>query len=106
MVDFGFKINTDRQIDLDQNPRELMHFLNHAEPSFQLCIQCGTCSATCSAASFTDFNPRKVFMMVKRGMTKPIKGEVSKCMLCGKCILACPKGVNTRNIMLLLKDKL
>jgi heterodisulfide reductase subunit C len=29
-----------------------------------------------------------------------VKNEVEKCMLCGKCQLACPRGVNTRNVIL------
>jgi heterodisulfide reductase subunit C len=30
--------------------------------------------------------------------------KIGKCMLCGKCALVCPRGVNTRNIVALAKQ--
>ncbi len=106
MKDFGYKINADRQIDFDKNDFTLLYMLNREEPTFKLCIQCGSCSATCSASVFTPFNPRRIFLMIKRGMPENLKAEVARCMLCGKCTLACPRGVNTRNVMLNLKRNL
>jgi heterodisulfide reductase subunit C len=38
--------------------------------------------------------------MVKRGETNGLALEAQKCMLCGKCQLACPRGVSTRNVIL------
>ena len=32
--------------------------------------------------------------------------ELSKCMLCGKCRLVCPRGINTREIVLTIKKHL
>ena len=32
--------------------------------------------------------------------------EMNKCMLCGKCRLLCPRGINTRGVVMLIKRKL
>jgi heterodisulfide reductase subunit C len=100
MKDFGYTINKDRQIEYDTNDKRIAAFVRHHEPSFKLCISCGTCTATCSAANFSELNFRKLQLLVKRGMNSEIESEIKKCMLCGKCYLACPRGVNTRNVII------
>jgi heterodisulfide reductase subunit C len=100
MIDFGYKINADRQIDYDRNDRRLALYILENEPTFSICISCGTCTATCSAGNYTYLNLREMIVLIKRGEAKNIKTDIEKCMLCGKCQLACPRGVNTRNIIL------
>ena len=39
-------------------------------PSSKLCIGCGGCSATCTAGNLTEFNIRKLQMLVKRAPPK------------------------------------
>ena len=97
---FGFTVNKDRQIDFDTNNFEITRLVAAAEPSFYLCISCGTCTATCSAANFTDFSLRKMILLIRRGELAGLKEEIEKCMLCGKCQLACPRGVSTRNLVI------
>jgi heterodisulfide reductase subunit C len=97
---FGYSINQDRQIDYDSNDHRIMRYLIDYEPSFKVCMACGTCTATCSAGLLTDFSLRSLIGDIKRGEISKIKGESDKCMLCGKCQLACPRGVNTRNVIL------
>ncbi len=100
MVDFGYTINKQRVISLDKNGGDIARSVRRMEPSFDLCIGCGTCTATCSANSFTEFNLRKLMLLIQRGETDKTTTEVEKCMLCGKCMLLCPRGVNTRNVLL------
>ena len=100
MVNWGYKINKDNQVDFDSNSREKMTELLIQEPSFNLCISCGTCTATCSSNNFTTLNLRKINILLSRGEVKNLKEVLSQCMLCGKCTLACPRGVNTRNLIL------
>ena len=97
---FGYSINHSSKIDLDEASRDLAMQILQYEPSFASCIGCGTCMATCSAGQFTPFNLRRLQLMVKRGQTARLHAEAEKCMLCGKCQLICPRGVNTRNIVL------
>ena len=99
---FGYGINQSSKIDLDLASRDIATRMLRYEPSFAICIGCGTCMATCSAGIFTPFNLRQLQIMVKRGQTDNIHAETGKCMLCGKCQMLCPRGVNTRNIVLAL----
>lgn len=103
MEKFGFTISTGRLIDYDKNDKTLYHFLKNNEPSIQLCIGCGGCTATCSTGNFTNFNFRKLHLLISRGEITTVEQEISKCMLCGKCKLVCPRGVNTRNIIFTIK---
>jgi heterodisulfide reductase subunit C len=100
--DFGYKINNERYIDYDSNNHSIADFIDLLEPTFKICIACGTCSATCTAAQYTDFSLRKTMLLIRRGENQ-IANEIDKCMLCGKCTLVCPRGVNTRNIVLSIK---
>jgi heterodisulfide reductase subunit C len=96
---FGYSINNGNQINYDLNDRTFQKFVRESEPSLNSCISCGTCTATCTAGQFTDFNIRRVHAYLQRGETKLLKNEIEKCMLCGKCQLACPRGVNQRNLI-------
>jgi heterodisulfide reductase subunit B len=104
MKSFGYTITKDRQIDFDQNDRKVTGYINAIESSIRLCIGCGSCTGTCSAGHFTDFNIRRVITLVQRGETDQLKKEIRKCMLCGKCQLVCPRGVNLRNLILTIHN--
>ena len=99
MIDFGYTINKDLQIDYDANSRSISNFILKKDQSFLLCINCGACTATCTTGQFAEFNIRKIFTLIKRGEVRGIKEQISKCQMCGKCKLVCPRGVNTRNII-------
>lgn len=96
---FGYSIGRDRQIDYDKLSRMIYQKLKTDEPSVVTCISCGTCAATCTAAQFTDFSLRKYILLLRRGETLEVVQNIDKCMLCGKCQLACPMGVNTRGVI-------
>jgi len=100
---FGFDISVGRQINYDANDRSIAEYLYEKEPSIRRCIECGGCSATCTTAGFTAFSLRELMILIKRGETDGVYLNLKKCMLCGKCTLVCPRGVNTRNIILLAK---
>jgi heterodisulfide reductase subunit C len=42
-------------------------------------------------------------ILIRRGENQQAKEEIGKCMLCGKCFLACPRNVNTRNVIINIK---
>ena len=98
--EFGYTLTRDRQIDFDANNHDICKIVAAAEPTLNLCISCGTCSATCSAAKFTDFSLRHVILLLRRGETNGLGKEIAKCMLCGKCQLVCPRNVSTRNLII------
>lgn len=103
MPDFGYKLQKDRQIDFDANDRSFLKKVTVIEPTFKLCIACGTCAATCSTSQFTDFSLRRVITALKRGENKGIAEEINKCMLCGKCQMICPRGISTRKLVVAVR---
>jgi heterodisulfide reductase subunit C len=105
-IQFGYSVNKDRQIDFDRNNKEFLRKIVAAEPSIDLCISCGTCAATCTAAQYTDFSLRRTILLVRRAETNDLARETAKCMLCGKCQIACPRGVSTRNLILQIRRAL
>ena len=97
MRKFGFSISQTRSIDLDQIDFSCLDELREAVPTFMVCINCGACTATCSAQQFSDFNIRKIKTMLMQGQYEGLAKQLDKCMLCGKCTLVCPREVNLRN---------
>jgi len=104
MEKFGFTISKGRQIDYEANDRFIAEYVNKREPSFRTCIECGGCSATCTTGNFTRFSLRELNILLKRGENDMVREQIKKCMLCGKCILVCPRGVNTRNVIMLVRE--
>lgn len=90
---------------MDNGDRMLYDELVATVPSYRYCIGCGGCTATCSAGQFTDFNIRKTHFLFSRRQYDKLSTELlpeadlNKCMLCGKCSLVCPRGVNTRGLI-------
>ena len=103
---FGYSVNKDRQIDFDNNRFDIARLVAAAEPSIHLCISCGTCAATCSAANFTNFSLRQMILLIRRGELAGLREDIEKCMLCGKCQLVCPRGVSTRNLVIQINKAL
>jgi len=103
MIDFGYKIQVDRQIDYDSGNRRILEFVRNEEPSVDWCMSCGTCASACTAAISTDYSLRRLIILARRGVENEILTSVYRCRFCGKCINACPRGVNTRNIIYLMQ---
>ncbi|MBM3421174.1 MAG: (4Fe-4S)-binding protein [Bacteroidetes bacterium] len=106
MKSFGYTISKGRVIDYDANDHRLENLVLAAEPTLALCIACGCCAATCTAAQHTGFSLRRINVSLRRGETDIIRQEISGCMLCGKCTILCPRGVSTRNIVFTVRKHL
>ncbi len=100
MNGFGFTILKQRHINYDANDKRIAEYIAEKEPSFKYCMECGCCAATCSAGNFTHFSLREINILLKRGENDLVRSQIGKCMLCGKCVIVCPRGVNTRNIII------
>ena len=105
-MNFGYTINKDRQINFDALAKDVYLKLKVMEPSVVSCISCGTCAATCSAAQFSRFSLRKYILLLRRGYSDEVVENIDKCLLCGKCNLVCPRGVNTRNVVISIQELL
>lgn len=99
-VFWGYSISAARVIDYDKNDKTFAAYLAEKSPDSKLCIGCGACTATCTAGNLTEFNIRKLQMLVKRGENEEARSGIQKCMFCGKCQLVCPRGVDTRKMIL------
>ena len=106
MVNFGFSISRPRAIDLDRNNLRKSNEIISEMPELQACIGCGSCTASCTAGNLTEFNFRNVHTLGRRGEYLGAYEEMNKCMLCVKWRLVCPRGINTRGIVMLIKRKL
>lgn len=75
--------------------------------SFKLCYQCGTCTATCPIARFTDsFRPNKLMHMAKLGIRDVLTEDaVWLCSVCYNCVEKCPQGVEITDVIRVLKNK-
>jgi heterodisulfide reductase subunit C len=104
MEKFGYSISKGRQILYDSNDRRIADYITENEPSFRLCIACGGCAASCTAGNFVKFSLRELNVLISRGENDMPRNDLKKCMLCGKCALVCPRGVNTRNVVFLAKQ--
>ena len=96
MINFGYTIAQTRSINLDNCNFEKLEQLEKIVPSFKRCMNCGACTATCSAQQFTGFNIRKIKSLYQQAQHDKLAKELEQCMLCGKCTLVCPRGVSLR----------
>ncbi len=103
---WGYTISQPRAINLDKNDQLASNRILDLLPELGACIGCGGCTATCTAGNLTGFNFRKVHTLVRRGEYQGAYEEMNKCMLCGKCRLVCPRGINTRGVVLRIKKEL
>jgi len=99
MIEFGYSLQANRQIDMDQNNLRILKYIRNNEPSIDWCMSCGTCASGCTANATSDLSLRRMILMVRRGEEEEIKDSVYRCRFCGKCLNACPRGVNTRNVI-------
>ena len=100
MIDFGYGLTPSATLKIEnvENPR--FAALHAREPDVAKCIACGSCAASCSAGCFTEMNLRRVILSLQRGREKETLPMLRHCMLCGKCLLVCPRGINTRHLIL------
>lgn len=97
---FGFKISPSSAINLDNIDRSRFEKLCAREPDAVRCMACGSCSATCTASQFSGMSLRKVLLSLQRGKESEALKLMKNCMLCGKCSMVCPRGINTRHVLL------
>ena len=100
MIDFGFGVSPSSRMNLDNADKEKFRELAIAEPDVLKCMACGSCSASCTAAAFEDTSLRRAILSLQNGLCDDASKLLSHCMLCGKCTMVCPRGINTRHLIL------
>jgi heterodisulfide reductase subunit C len=72
-----------------------------------LCFQCGTCTADCAIARFTEFyKPRKIARIAQLGLKDRLIGNDALwlCTTCYTCVDHCPQGVEVSSIVRALRN--
>jgi heterodisulfide reductase subunit C len=73
----------------------------------KLCFQCGTCTADCPIARFSDiYRPRKLMRMTQLGMKDRVLSSEALwlCAACFTCVDHCPQGVEIANVLRALRN--
>ena len=79
----------------------------HGAEKVMLCFQCGTCTADCPIARFSDFyRPRKLIRMTQLGLKDRLLSNdvIWLCSTCFTCIDHCPQDVGIANIVRALRN--
>ncbi|MFH1151495.1 MAG: (Fe-S)-binding protein [Actinomycetota bacterium] len=70
------------------------------------CLQCGTCTASCPVARYTELSPREIVRLVLIGGEEELLRPevVYYCSACYSCAVRCPMGVRLTELVNLLRD--
>ena len=97
---------TIRMRDMDPNFKYEMSKVPGFE-RLRLCFQCGTCTADCPIARFSDiYHPRRLMRMTQLGMKNKVLGSEALwlCAACFTCVDHCPQGVDIWGILRALRN--
>jgi heterodisulfide reductase subunit C len=67
----------------------------------RLCIQCGTCTASCPNADRMEHTPSQLIAMARAGMRQEVLSSNAMwyCLSCYLCTVRCPRGVKFTDLM-------
>ncbi len=71
----------------------------------RLCIQCGTCTASCPNADKMEHTPSELIAMVRAGMREEAlsSNAIWYCLSCYMCTVRCPRGIQQTDFMHVLE---
>ena len=69
--------------------------------NINLCIQCGTCTASCPNADTMDHTPSQLIAMARAGMKDAVlsSNAMWQCLSCYLCTVRCPRGIKQTELM-------
>jgi heterodisulfide reductase subunit C len=72
----------------------------------KVCIQCGTCTASCPNADRMDYSPSHLIAMARAGMRRKVLSANSMwlCLSCYLCVVRCPRDVKITRLMHILES--
>ncbi|MFZ0708265.1 MAG: 4Fe-4S dicluster domain-containing protein [Candidatus Korobacteraceae bacterium] len=72
---------------------------------FKQCMQCATCSSTCSLSTEENPFPRRPMLLAQLGMERELLQDPSPwlCFYCGDCSKSCPRQANPAESMMALR---
>ena len=100
MNKFGYTLSPSSRMDLDKTDLKKFAALATIEPDVLKCMACGSCSASCTAGKFARTSLRSAILALQNGKEADALLLLQGCLLCGKCTMVCPRGINTRHLIL------
>ena len=100
MVDFGFGLVPSSRMNLDLFDKDKYRELVKIEPDARICMACGSCTAVCTAGKFVHTSLREAIEDILNAKNDKALESLQACQLCGKCSMVCPRGINTRHLIL------
>ena len=113
-------MSKNREIQEKETEKRMVLKMSDIDPKFKyeisklpgaetimLCFQCGTCTADCPIARFSDFyRPRKLIRMIQLGLKDTLLSNdvIWLCSTCFTCIDHCPQDVGIANIVRALRN--
>ena len=72
----------------------------------KVCMQCGTCTASCPNADVMDRTPAQIIAMARADMREDVlkSNAMWYCMSCYMCTVRCPRGVKITELMHVLES--
>jgi heterodisulfide reductase subunit C len=73
----------------------------------RLCFQCGTCTADCPIARFSDiYHPRRFIRLIQLGIKDRVLSNEALwlCAACFTCVDHCPQGVDIAGVLRALRN--
>ncbi len=71
-----------------------------SEQNPNLCMQCGTCSASCTGIGAMEELPRQVMRLLQLGKDKVLESpSIWMCTTCLTCTARCPRGIDIARVM-------
>jgi heterodisulfide reductase subunit C len=67
----------------------------------RICIQCGTCTASCPNADRMEHTPSQLIAMTRAGMREEVLSSNAMwfCLSCYMCTVRCPRGIKFTDLM-------
>ena len=67
----------------------------------RLCIQCGTCTASCPNANKMEHTPSQLIAMARAGLKEEVLSSNAMwyCLSCYLCTVRCPRGIKPTELM-------
>lgn len=75
--------------------------------SFQSCMQCGSCTASCPKSTVVDFSPRQILRNISLNRATDINVETAawQCATCDSCVSICPRGIPVSDMINRIRAK-
>lgn len=75
--------------------------------TFQTCMQCGTCTASCPKGRVSSFSPRQILRNISLERATNVTADLASwdCTTCNSCVEHCPRGIPISDLMRSIREQ-